>query len=439
LSTRYGIEPARPTTLEIFPEQKDFAVRTFGEPGNPGYLGVCFGRVITANSPASQAGNPSNWEAVLWHEFCHVITLQMTRHKMPRWLSEGISVYEELQADPAWGQTMMPRYREMMLGDDLKPVAELSAAFLSPKTGLHLQFAYYQSALVVEYLVTRYGFDALKGILQDLGQGVAINAAIAKRTAPMKEVESGFKAFARARAEAMGPGLDWFKPARFVRTSLVPGRARPIAEPAPELQATNAASSGRNYWVLMEQAANHINERRWAEAKAPLKTLIEHYPDQNGANNAYALLAAAHRGLNEATAERDALEKWAMLEGDALDATLRLMDLAAGTGDWKAVALNAERTLAVNPLLPQPYRMLARAAEELDDPPRAINAWEKLALLDPPDPAEVHYRLARLLRSSDGSRARRHVLLALEDAPRFREAHQLLLELGPSAGAAPEP
>ena len=40
---------------------------------------------------------------------------------MPRWLSEGISVYEERQENPAWGSAMNPRYREMILGDDLTP------------------------------------------------------------------------------------------------------------------------------------------------------------------------------------------------------------------------------------------------------------------------------------------------------------------------------
>jgi len=146
---KYGMKLEKPTIVEIFPEQKDFGVRTFGMPGNPGFLGVCFGSVITANSPASQASHPANWEAVLWHEFCHVVTLQLTHNKMPRWLSEGISVYEELQANPVWGQIMTPRYREMVLGDDLTPVGDLSGAFLAPRSDLHLQFAYYESALVV--------------------------------------------------------------------------------------------------------------------------------------------------------------------------------------------------------------------------------------------------------------------------------------------------
>ncbi|MEQ1854330.1 MAG: tetratricopeptide repeat protein, partial [Chthoniobacteraceae bacterium] len=86
LTKKYGIPLRERTVVEIFPDQKDFAIRTFGLPGGAGYLGVCFGRVITANSPASRPGSPSNWQAVLWHEFTHVITLTLTKNKMPRWL-----------------------------------------------------------------------------------------------------------------------------------------------------------------------------------------------------------------------------------------------------------------------------------------------------------------------------------------------------------------
>ena len=141
------------------------------------------------------------------------------------------------------------------------------------------------------------------------------------------------------------------------------------------------------------------------------------------------MLAAVHRNLNETAEERAALEKWAAQEADALDAYSRLMELAEAGKEWKAVTQNAERFLAVNPLLPQPYRFLATASEELGETQQAIGAYEKLLLLDPPDPAEVHFRVARLMRMNNDPAAKRHVLQALEEAPRFREAHRLLLEL----------
>src|SRR5690606_10953308 len=122
LTKKYDITLEQPTLVEIFDDPRDFAVRTFGMPGNPGYLGVCFGDVITANSPSSPAGNSTAWASVLWHEYAHVITLNLTRNKMPRWLSEGISVYEELVVDPSWGQRMIPEYIEFILGDKMHPV-----------------------------------------------------------------------------------------------------------------------------------------------------------------------------------------------------------------------------------------------------------------------------------------------------------------------------
>src|SRR5262249_13449607 len=172
----------------------------------------CFGNVVTANSPAAHFEHPVNWQAVLWHEFCHVITLQMTRNKMPRWLSEGISVYEEGQANPSWGQRMNAQYRAMVLGDDLAPVSDLSGAFLAPPSPQHLQFAYYEASLVVEFLVQKFGLDRLKAILVDLGEGIEINQAIEKHTAPMETIEKDFASYAKQLAQSLAPGLDFEKP-----------------------------------------------------------------------------------------------------------------------------------------------------------------------------------------------------------------------------------
>ena len=53
----------------------------------------------------------------------------------------------------------------------LTPLSQLSSAFLAPKTPLHLQFAYFESALAVDFLIERCGLPAMKGLLDDLGSG----------------------------------------------------------------------------------------------------------------------------------------------------------------------------------------------------------------------------------------------------------------------------
>lgn len=417
LCAKYDAKIDEPVIVELFPRQQDFAIRTFGLPGGAGFLGVCFGRVITANSPASQGETPSNWEATLWHEFCHVVTLNKTHNKMPRWLSEGISVYEERQADPTWGQTITPRYREMLLADDLTPVSQLSGAFLHPRTPLHLQFAYYESSLVVEYLVEKYGLETLKRVLVDLGAGMPINDSLSRYAGSLEALDKEFAEFARARARNMAPEADWSAP-----------ELPPTAD-ADQLAAW-LEQHPTNYAVLGWLAKQRLADKKWQEAKQPLQEMIRLYPDDGGAGNPYAMLAKVHRELGETAAERSTLEKLASLTADETEALLRLMDLAVVAEDWPSVIAYGRRMLAINPLIKMPHRQLAAAAEKTGDDALAIEAYGALLLLDPIDLAELHYRLAVLLhRSGEIKLAKRHVLEALEEAPRYRAAQRELLAI----------
>ena len=106
LTRRYGFKPQGPLQVEIFPDHGGFAVRTLGLPGLEGALGVCFGKVVAIDSPRARKAGTFNWGTTLWHEFAHVMTLQMTNHNIPRWYSEGLSVYEEHRARPGWGDNI---------------------------------------------------------------------------------------------------------------------------------------------------------------------------------------------------------------------------------------------------------------------------------------------------------------------------------------------
>lgn len=423
LTEKYGAELARPTYVEIFADPKDFAVRTFGLPDIPGFLGVCFGRVVTANSPASTAKGATNWQSVLWHEFCHVVTLQLTRNKMPRWLSEGISVYEERQASPAWGQHMTPVYREMILNPEgkggLTPVGVMSAAFLAPPTPEHLQFAYFQASLVVEFLIEKHGLGKLRAVLKDLREGIEINRALEERVAPLGEIEKTFVAYAKERARAFGPDLNWEKPAAELFR----------ADAAAKLRNWSAAHPN-NYWMEQRRIRTLLDDKQWTEAKVALEALLQKYPEPRGEDSALRMLAQVQRELSETAAERTTLAKLAAFDGEAPEAYLRLTELGAAEKDWKDVALNARRFLQVNPLVSAPWRALAEAAAGTGDDGTAITANRTLLRLDPSNPGEIHFELARLLHRGNEPEARRQVLLALEEAPRHRAALNLLLELG---------
>jgi tetratricopeptide (TPR) repeat protein len=409
---KYGVTLPGPTLVEIFAEQQDFAIRTFGELGGGGYLGVCFGTVITVNSPVSHASGNTNWEATLWHEFCHVVTLTATRNRMPRWLSEGISVHEERLRDPNWGQSMTPEWRERILRPDgLTPIAELSGAFRGAEKPGDLMFAYFQSSLVVDFLVETYGQARFRDLLARLAEGRGVNDALAAVFEPLEALETKFQTHARDRAKAFGGSVDWTRPED------LPANADPLA-----------AHPG-NYRLRQAHTLGLLAASRWEEAARSAEIQTALFPDFTGEDNGHELAARAARGAGDAVAEAKALRTWTRRSAAASGACLRLMELDRLAGNWEGAREAAQRQLAVNPFLQPPHYVLGRAAESAGERDAAVAAFRRLLLLKPDNGAEVHYRLGRLLAPTDAEQAKRHVLEALLEAPRDPEAHRLLVEL----------
>src|SRR4030095_14202837 len=116
----------------------------------------------------------------------------------------------------------------------------------------------HDSPLGVEFLVERFGWESLKKILHDLGEGLEINQAIAAHTAPMETVEKDFALFARDRAEKLAPGLDLTKPS-----------ANEFAQNEPDWMAIRSD----NFYVLTRHAKKLLAQKKWEEAKVPLEHL----------------------------------------------------------------------------------------------------------------------------------------------------------------------
>ena len=408
LQDRYGVEIDQKIIVEIYPNPADFEVRTFGMPGNPGYLGVCFGPVFTINSPATSL---ANWEAVLYHEFCHTITLTLTRNRMPRWLSEGISVYEERERNGAWGQMMTVDYRDRILGGRMQAISEMSAAFLQAQTGEDTQFAYYQSFLVVEYLFQTYGIEAMRAVLLELADGVTMNDALAKHVAPLDELDARFLQQARAKAEALGGSYSLHRAEGMLEKTLE------FLTPQP------------NYFEALETIQPLIEDEDWPAAREALEAIVSEAGYLAGAENAHVLLAFVYRQLDDLDSERDTLALIATQEGNRIEPVTRLLEIALELDDPPAIIQWANAWIAIKPMAIEPWRALFTTHARFQYEAAAIETGKVLLELDPPDIAKVHYTLALQHRGKNPETARRQVLMALEEAPRFRLAYQLLEDL----------
>jgi tetratricopeptide (TPR) repeat protein len=84
----------------------------------------------------------------------------------------------------------------------------------------------------------------------------------------------------------------------------------------------------------------------------------------------------------------------------------------------------------VKPLLAQPHQVLEESAAKLQEWPTVISALESLLALNPDDPADLHFRQAAAFEHlGDFPKAKLHVLMSLEHAPRYRAALSKLREL----------
>ena len=414
LSARYQYKPQLPIRIEVYPSHADFSVRTVGLAGL-GALGVCFGNVVAIDSPQARDRGKFNWGSTLWHELAHTITMGVTDHKVPRWLTEGLSVYEERRARQGWGDDMSIEFLVAMKGDKLLPLRDLNNGFVRPTSPEQIGLSYYQASLVVEYLETTRGLQALLGLLkaykEGKGTGEAFQAALGMS---VDEVDKGFRAQLDERVA---------KPIAAIRP------APKLAPSREQLEARARADDG-DFLAHALLGRILMSEKRPADALPHLERARELWPESAGDESPYFWLAQIKKDKGDLAGAAQDLQKLVAKNESHEQANLELAALLEKLGDDQGAAAALERVVYIYPLDPKLYQRLAPLQAKRGDAAGAVRARRALLALAPVDKAEAYYQLALAeLDAGDRAAARRHVLLALETAPRFAQAQELLLKL----------
>src|SRR6476469_8586403 len=159
-SKKYAYVPPPPIRVEMYRSHADFSVRTVGLAGL-GALGVSFGTTLAFDSPAAKDAGAFNWGSTVWHELAHTFTLGASDHRVPRWLSEGLSVLEEHHVRQGWGFTPSAGFLIAFRDRKLVPVSRMNDGFMRPAYPEQVQFSYYQASLVCELIAKDYGEKAI--------------------------------------------------------------------------------------------------------------------------------------------------------------------------------------------------------------------------------------------------------------------------------------
>lgn len=413
LSKRWGFAPKGPLLIEIFPSHDDFAVRTLGLPGMIGALGACFGRVVIMDSPKARAPGDFNWGATLWHELAHVITLQLSNQRLPRWLSEGISVFEEKRARPEWGREMEVAFARALDAGEVLKLRDLNAGFQNPRT---IALAYYEASLLVEHIVQKHGEAALRTFVESFADGIDTETAIKKvLSSDIDTLQSTFDGFAAERFGALRRALD------------VPEGFTP-EQPIDKLKA--AAVQHSESFAVQMALGRALRASDQAGAIQAFERATKLVPMITGEESPYMQIVEVAMAAGNRAKAAEALEAMTAYDHTAVDAARQLVGLLDPDKDKERLRVALHRVVAVDPFDSAAHTTLGRMALASGQPPDAVRAFRVALAAGPIDRASAHADLAEgLLQTGDRLEAKRQVLAALEIAPTYQRAQDLLLKL----------
>jgi Flp pilus assembly protein TadD len=392
--SKYHMELDGPVQVEVYPDHEDFAVRTLGMPGL-GALGVTFGQVVAMDSPSGRKPGEFHWASTLRHEMSHVFILKATRHRVPRWFTEGLAVHEESAASPEWGDSITPDIIVALRDHKLLPVAELDRGFIHPQYDTQVLVSYFEAGRICDYIQSHWGATKLLDLVQQFAiprtTPEAIRTVLGLEPAAF---DAQFQAWVNQDTASLVSGFDtWHK----------------------QLAAlVSAARAKRNDEVLGQADA-----------------VIALYPDYVFDANAYQMLAAAALAEGKPAIAAGALQRYVQHRGREPAALEQLAKLQQDAGDEAGAIATLQKINFIDPVFDtDSHRRLGDLLMNAKDFAGARREFAAVLALHALDKAQANYDLARACHAAgDADCAMNAVLAALEVAPDFKPAQKLLLEL----------
>ena len=395
---KYKLKLTKPVTVEVYPNHPDFEIRTTGMPGL-GALGVTFtaksfGGAIAMDSPSSRKPGDFHWASTLWHEMSHVFTLSMTDSHVPRWFTEGIAVHEETAASPEWGDRLTPEVLMAIKEKSLLPVSELDRGFIHPRGPGQVIVSYYQAGRICDFITEKWGWDAILAMLNDYAHDVDTPTVI-RRELKLEPAEFDKQFLAMVESETKKSVQNF-------------------TEWKDDVKKISDAAKAKDYDTVIKIGV---------EAR-------DLFPDYVEAGSVYEFLAQAYFARQNKAAGIGELDRYMKIGGRDPSTLKTLADDLQSEGKKKEAAAVLERVNYIYPMDGAQHEELGLLLMDQNNTAGAIREFRAVLAVDPIDPAQAHFNLARAYNQNHQTeQAKDELLASLEAAPGFRPAQKLLLEL----------
>ncbi|MFQ5674822.1 MAG: tetratricopeptide repeat protein [bacterium] len=418
LSAKYPLANPESVVLEIFPEHDDFAVRCFGIPGAQAFLGICFGNLVAMDSPRARSKGDFVWGQTLWHELVHVTHLKLTNNRIPRWLAEGIAVYETGQARPYWQMGLDVPFVMAFKNKRTLPLKDLDSGFNRPTSPGQVSLSYFQASLIVEFIVEKYGRDKILAMFPEFRSGLKTNAVIQKVFGKdVDEIDDEFNLYVREKYHL--DSVDYEHDPRELAAA---------AKGSNNFSADKLGEESNNPFLNYQFGMYYKKQGDLEKAVTYLEKAKAQFPNFVENANPYSALADIYLETGEKRKAILELRQLTGLNGRNLPALKQLGDLCLESQDYDCVIESLSKAIYVTPFDSDVHRKLATAYEAKDELDKAIEELRINLLTGPQDLAGAHCDLAEaLLKAGRKLDAKESALAALEIAPSYERAQEILL------------
>jgi cellulose synthase operon protein C len=415
-------EPPEKSLFEVFSSARNtdghgwFSARMVGLPHiHP--IGACAGKMVALQSP-SEGQQRFNWARVVKHEFVHVLNLQQTDFNIPHWFTEALAVSNEGYPRPRqWTELLVAHAKKNKLLD----LETINSGFIRPHSSDEWTLAYCQAQLYAQYMLERFGDDAVGKMLAAYADNLTTPEAIARCfSVDVRAFETGYRAYVDRIIVELPPTLAT------AELSLVEAQKQLAENPkdAASMAALARAQLARK---------NYAEARRLADAALAI--------EPRGGLASY-VRARLHLLLGENSEALARLEQGLDREHPQENLLALLAGLKLKAGDYAAAAELYQLGAKHDPMNSKWQKSLAAVYVKSGQPEQLAEVLAVLAAGEPDD-LPVRKKLAQLaLAKKDFAAADRWALEALRIQVMDSELHQLraraLDQLGQPAAAADE-
>ncbi|MEX2130423.1 MAG: tetratricopeptide repeat protein, partial [Pseudohongiellaceae bacterium] len=301
-----------------------------------------------------------------------------------------------------------------------------------------LGFAYFQSYLVVDFIASQFGFEKIVDLVKQYAFIKPEDEMfLSVFDQSMEEFDTQFRNWANRRVEEINV---------FVHTEDLPdegeGHGHGVRENSSAILAElyNNASlrqhmmqriqdQPRDFQAYLQLGIVLFKEQNYEEARFYLEIAHDLLPDYTGYPSPPLVLSQIYQQEGNRSAQLEQLEVLLQNQQHDVDSALILAEAALQAEQLERADYYLDRALQVDPYRIDVHLLKAQYAEKANDPALAVTEYEVLVNLDRNDPVEAQTNLAEAyLRNGQFNEARQNILSALETAPSYRRAQQILLQ-----------